>query len=306
VLLPYNNPMTPPPFVRQDDQPLYPKILYNRPVTRSGAGRLLVAGGHSGEFSLPTTIHQLATAAGVGECRVVLPDVLAKFLGGAPGTFFVPASPSGSLGTEALGRILELSEDADAVALGASLSNNSNTAILVEKLVTGLGRPIVAFDDALTATQHNPATLTDNPQALIIATMAEAFKLCGRLGVSIHIRENGGLINKLEIIRDLKAAGRCSYVIYGTEIIVAADSPSDPASPELIVTPINYRLSLVPAVFYAVLSTFWLQNPTDRRAGLATGAYVIREASTHLGSTDRPAVGDLARALDRALRRDDF
>src|SRR4051812_16862820 len=127
--------MTTPQFTRQEDEPLFPNILYNRPVTRHAAGRLLVAGGHSGEISLPTIIHQLGIAAGLGECHVVLPDNLAKFLGGAPGTFFAASNPSGSLAPEALGRILELSEEADAVALGASLSNNSTTAMLVENLV---------------------------------------------------------------------------------------------------------------------------------------------------------------------------
>jgi NAD(P)H-hydrate repair Nnr-like enzyme with NAD(P)H-hydrate dehydratase domain len=288
-----------PPFVRQDDQPLYPKILYNRPVTRAGAGRLLVVGGHSGEFSLPTAIHQLSLAAGVGECRVILPDTLAKLLGGAPGTVFGPSNPSGSLGTEALGRILGLSEEADAVLVGASLSNNSSTAILVEHLIAKLERPFVVVDDGLTAMHHNLAAVTGNPEVLVVLTMAEVFKLCGSLHIPIHIRDGAGLINKLEIIQNLAAASRCSYAVYGSEIVIAAGG-------ELIVTPINYRLALVPALFYSVLSTFWLQNPTDRRAGLATGAYVIRAASGHLGATDRPAVGDLAAALDRARRQDDF
>src|SRR3954469_20037555 len=100
-------------FTRQDADPLYPKVLYNRPITRSGGGRLLIVGGHSGEFSLPTAIHQFAVAAGVGEAVAVLPDNLAKFLGGAPGTAFAASSTSGSLGREALGRILELSEESD-------------------------------------------------------------------------------------------------------------------------------------------------------------------------------------------------
>jgi hypothetical protein len=211
------SPSQTPQFIRQEDEPLYPTILYNRPVTRNAAGRMLVVGGHSGEFSVPTAVHQLATAAGIGECRVVLPDNLAK----------------------------------------------------------------------------------DNPDALIVLTMAEVFKLCGQLQVPIQIRQGAGLINKLEIIQDLKAASRCQYAVYGTEIIVAADT-------EMVVTPINYRLSMVPTIFYAVLGTFWIQNPTNRRAGLVAGSYVIRQASEHLGATDRPSTGELARTLDQVLRRDEF
>lgn len=289
--------MTPqtPDFTRQTDAPLYPKVLYNRPITRSGGGRLLIVGGHSGEFSLPTAVHQFAMAAGVGEATAVLPDNLAKFLGGAPGTAFAASSSSGSLGREALGRILELSEEADAVAVGASLSNNSNTAMLMERLIGELARPVIVFDEGLVALKHHIPAVTDNPQALIIATMAEVFKLCSGLNVSINIRPGGGLLNKLEIIRDLAAASRCAYAVFGTEIVVAAGG-------ELIVTPCNYRLALTPALFYGTLSTFWLQNLAQPAAGLATGAYLAAQAGADLGDTDRPSASGLAAALSRVLK----
>lgn len=289
----------PPQFVKQENEPLFPNVLFNRPVTRMAAGRLLLPGGHSGEFSLPAAIQQLALAAGVGECRVLLPDVLAKFLGGSPGTFFAPSSSSGSLAREAIGRILELAEEADAVALGASLSSNSNTTILLDKLVGEIDRPLILFDEALPALGAGITKVTDNPNALIILTMAEAFKICGHLQIPIHIRRDAGLLNKLEIIQDLKAASSCSYAIFGTEIIVATDT-------ELIVTPTNYRLSLVPALFYATLGTFWLQNRTNRRAGLATGAYLIHQVGQSIAATDRPSVAELTAALDKQLRKEQF
>jgi hypothetical protein len=75
------------------------------------------------------------------------------------------------------------------------------------------------------------------------------------------------------------------------------------AGDELIVTPVNYRLSLVPAAYYAVLGTAWLQNPSRRREGLATGAYILREASASLGETDRPSIAQLATAIGQVLDR---
>jgi NAD(P)H-hydrate repair Nnr-like enzyme with NAD(P)H-hydrate dehydratase domain len=287
-----------PEFAHQTDEPLYPKVLYNRPLTRSGGGRLLLAGGHSGEFSLPIAIHQFAMAAGAGEMIGALPDVLAKFLGGAPGTAFVASSSSGSLGREALGRLLELSEDADAVMLGASLSNNSNTAMLIERFVSEVERPIIIFDEALTALRPQSELITNNPHALVIATMAEVFKLAGALGVAINIRPGGGLINKLEIIQAVAAASRCAYVVYGTEAIVAAQY-------QLSVTPINYRLALTPALFYGVLSTFWVQNQAKPYAGLTTAAYLIRQAGRSLSDTDRPTATALAASLAAIMRAAD-
>jgi NAD(P)H-hydrate repair Nnr-like enzyme with NAD(P)H-hydrate dehydratase domain len=288
----------PPQFIRQSGEPLFPKVLYNRPITRMGGGRLLIVGGHTGEFSLPTAIHQFAMAAGIGEATAVLPDNLAKLLGGAPGVAFAASSTSGSLGREALGRILELSEEADAVVIGASLSNNSNTAMLTERLVQEIERPLIIIDEALAALRQNITAVTDNPKALVILTMAEVFKLCGALGIPINIRPHAGLINKLEIIQDLAAASACAYAVYGSEIIVAAGA-------ELIVTPINYRLSLTPALFYGTLSTFWLQNSQNPTAGLTTGAYLIAEAGASIGDTDRPSAGGLAQALAAILKKSD-
>lgn len=281
-------------FVRQDNQPLYPHILYNRPVTRSGAGRLLVPGGHSGELSLPAALQQLSLAAGVGECIVALPDVLAKFIGGAPHTTFVASSPSGSLGSEALGRLLQLGEDADAIALGASLSNNSHTAILIERLILELEQPVIVFADALVALQHHVTRFTERPDTLVILTMPEVFKLCGALGIHIQIRRDGGLLNKLEIVGNLAAVSQCHYAVYGSEIIVAAGD-------ELVVTPTNYRLGLMPAAYWAVLSTFWMQNFARRREGLATGSYILREISREAGTAGRTSTADLAASIGRLL-----
>jgi NAD(P)H-hydrate repair Nnr-like enzyme with NAD(P)H-hydrate dehydratase domain len=290
----------PPQFIRQTDTPAFPETLYNRPITRMGGGRLLIVGGHASEFSLPTTVHQFAVAAGIGQATAILPDTLAKILGGAPGTTFAPSTTSGSLAKEALGRILELSEEADAVAIGASLSNNSNTAMLAERLVQEIQRPLIIFDDGLIALRQNITSVTDNPQALVILTIAEVFKLCSALSIGINIRPHAGLINKLEIIQDLAAASACSYAVYGTEIIIAAGA-------DLIVTPTNYHLSLTPAIFYGTLATFWLQNSRNPTAGLATGAYLIARTGAIFGDTDRPSANLLAKSLAQILKvTDDY
>jgi NAD(P)H-hydrate repair Nnr-like enzyme with NAD(P)H-hydrate dehydratase domain len=283
-----------PKFTRQGDEPLYPNVLYNRPVTRAAGGRLLIIGGHTGDFVQPTNLYQLAVAAGAGECQVALPDVLAKFLDGAPGATYVPTGPSGALGIDALGRLLQLSENADAVALGASLSNSSQTTILLERLLDELQRPVIAFGEALSLLQHRVRLLTDRPDCLLILTMPEVFKLAGQLEVAIHIRPGGGLINKLEIVRDLAAACQCQLAVYGSEIIIAAGE-------ELVVTPINHRLSLLPAAFWAVLGVFWMHNASRRREGLITGAWVLSQIGQMFGPESTPTPTATATAIATVL-----
>jgi NAD(P)H-hydrate repair Nnr-like enzyme with NAD(P)H-hydrate dehydratase domain len=273
-----------PAFIRQNETPLYPKILWNRPVSRRGAGRLLIPGGHTGEFSLPSSLFQAAEASGIGECTVAFPDALIKFLSGASGATFVPSSTSGSLGQEASGLLLHLAEDFDAMLLGASMSNHSQTTILLETLVRESPVPLILIDDAIALLEHQADLLVGNENHLLLLTMPQVFKLAGRLGVPIHIKPNGGLINKLEIVRDISAASKCSYVIWGSELIVAVPDR------ELIVTPMNHRLSLLPAVIYGALSAFWIQNSGDRRAGLATASYLLKEVGQSLPEQSRPTL----------------
>ena len=48
---------------------------------RQRAGRLLLIGGHKGEFSLLQAIYQTTEAAGIGECVAVMPDSLRRTVG---------------------------------------------------------------------------------------------------------------------------------------------------------------------------------------------------------------------------------
>lgn len=290
--------MSEPSYTIQTDEPLFASVLYNRPVSRHGAGRLLIVGGHSNQFSLPTAMYEVAQATGLGECQVALPDNLARLLGGAPGTFFLPTNPSGSISMQAMGKITELAESTDAVAIGASLSNNSDTAMLVEHLALKLPTALIFFADALTLLQTNISAVTDNSNALVIATMPEVFKICGLLGIPIQIRPHAGLTNKLEIIHNLRAAINCELAVYGTEIVVASNL-------DFTVTPINYRLSLQPALIYTVLATLWIQNPRDRRAGLTTAAYLLRKVASQLSNDHRLTTRQAAEAIGQALRTTD-
>lgn len=288
--------MTSLPYEHQTTAPLYPKVIWNRPVARHGAGRLLVIGGHSKDFSLPTAIYGLVQASGIGECAVALPNSLSKLLAGTPATTFVASTQAGSIGRDALGRLLELAEDADAIAIGAGLSNNSETAGLTEKLLSLVEQPVIVFADTLIALQFNIRLVTDRPNTLIILTMPELFKVAGQLSIPISIRPNGGLINKLEIIKSVKEAMTADLVVYGSDTIVAT-------ADKLSVTPANPVLSRLPAAYYAVLSVFWLQNRSKPYEGLTTAAWILHQAGRDLQQQQVPTVGSVGQAIAAALEQ---
>ncbi len=257
-------------FLKQTDQPLYPKALWNRPISRSGAGRLLVLGGHSQEFSVPQAVFQAAQAAGIGECRVILPDSLIKVVGQlADLATFVPSSPGGSFGRGALGPILELARDYDGLIIAGSMSKNSETAILLEGILERLDQPLILGEEIWPMLKHRPEVILSHPKRLIIGTTGGLFRLAGQLKVPVRLRPEAGLLNLIDLIEGLAERGSADWLMISSDLIVNAEGKT-------LVTPglASFDSSLV----LGVAATFWLQNLAKPLEGLATASYILRQS----------------------------
>lgn len=288
-------------YLKQTDQPLFPKILWNRPLRSSGAGRLLLPGGHPGHFSVIQAVYQIAKAAGIGQCTLALPDSLRALLAEIPDSRFLPSTPAGSLGNGALGELLRMAGDSDALALGADLSNSSETSILAEALVTRSAEArVVAFGDAFTSMKHNLKALIDRPNTLIVATMPQIFVLSEAAGVPIRIK-SGDVTNKIEIMQELAQASKADYALVSRELIVAAEGKIS------LTTSVSAMDFFLPAAI-GLTSVFWIQNPSKPFEALTAGAYALRQARETVAQSDNEVllVGGLVKAIDNTLRQDDF
>lgn len=239
---------------------------------RQRAGRLLLVGGHKGEFSLLQAIYQATEAAGIGECVAVMPDSLRKMVGEAGFGRFVPASASGSIGKAALGELLHLGSDTDALIIGANLTNNAETAVVIESLITKLEQPVVVTEEAINILQFHPEMITSNPKALVVTTMPGLFALAGYHHMPIAIAPNRGVVGKIEILQQLAAISRCSFVVFDSEILVQVGKDTS-------LTSLSQPLSSLPGMVIGTAATFWIQHQTKAFAGLTSGAYVLAEAA---------------------------
>ena len=111
------------------DKPLYPDLLWSRPEQAAQAGKLLVIGGNAFGFSAPAEAFQAALDAGVGTCRVILPDRLQKTVGRIlEAGEYAPSTPSGSFAKKSLATLIDYSQWADATLLAGDFGRNSETA----------------------------------------------------------------------------------------------------------------------------------------------------------------------------------
>ncbi len=282
-----------PKFTKQAGKPLFPEIFWNRPTMRRRAGRLLVVGGQRHEFSLVQAIYQMAEAAGVGECQVCLPDSLQRMMG-AETSFarFVPASASGSLGKAALGEIIALAGDFDGLVVGANLTNNAETAVMIEALVRQLEIPLIITEEVIEILRFQPALITGNPHALVVTTMNGLFALANHHHLPIAIKPGAGVVGKITILQQLAAISRCSYLVYDHEALVTAGG-------ETSLTPLQRDLSPWPATAIGLGGVLWLQNQAKPLAALTTAAFLLAEVTRE----EPKGYSAIAQQIQTALRQ---
>lgn len=277
-------------YTLQTEKPLFPDLLWSRPTLRSRGRRLLIVGGHKHEFSLVQDIYQVAEAAGIGEAQAALPDTLQRLVGGGEFGHFLPATIAGSLGKAALGELLHTAKDYDGVIIGANLTNNSETGIMIESLISQSEQPVVITEETINTLKFQPELITGNPKALVITTMNGLFALANHHHMPLAIRSNSGLMGKLEIIHQLVSISECSYLVFDNEVIVAAEG-------EMSVTQLPIGLTDQPGVMIGLASTFWLQQRSRPFEALTIAAFV----ASCLSEDDLSTSANTAKAIRKTL-----
>jgi hypothetical protein len=161
-----------------DEAPLYPDILWSRPETKHGAGRLLIVGGNSFGFAAPGTAYSAAVQAGIGTARVLLPEALRPVVGShLLEADFAPDNPSGSFAKQALEPLLSHAHWAEAVLLAGDLGRNSETAVTLEQFTKKYNGLLAVTKDATDYFLKTPQDVLDRPDTLLVVSIEQLQKL---------------------------------------------------------------------------------------------------------------------------------
>lgn len=159
------------------EKPLFPDVEWSKPEQKARAGKLAIIGGNKLGFAAVAENYNQALKTGVGECRVVLPDVLKKAIPpGLTDAIFVPSNPSGGMSKDGLPQLLAAADWADSLLLIGDSGGNSETAVLYEKLLeTNL--PITITRDAVDLLRAQASVLVQRQQTLLVLSFAQVQKL---------------------------------------------------------------------------------------------------------------------------------
>jgi hypothetical protein len=160
------------------DKPLFPDIEWSKPEQRSLKGRLGIIGGNKLGFAGVAESYSTALSTGVGEARVLLPDVLRKTIPTSiTDAIFGATNPSGSLAKDARIEMLALGQWASGILLAGDAGRNSETAILYEDFLTDYSGPLIITRDAVDLIKNSPQALAERPNTLLVVSFAQLQKL---------------------------------------------------------------------------------------------------------------------------------
>ena len=249
--------------------PLYPNIEWSKPENKAHAGKLGIIGGNKLGFAGVAEAYTIAKTAGVGEIRVLLPDVLRKTIPSSiTDAHFGPTNPSGSLNKDAAPEMATIANWASGVLLIGDAGRSSETAILYEQFVDSYDGQLIITRDAIDLLKNSAQALVDRPDTLIVASFAQLQKLFQSVYYPKVLTFSMQLTNLIEALHKFTISYPVSIaVLHKDHFIIASGGEvvtSEWANPMAI-----WRGSVA-----ARAAVYWLWNPGKPLEATATSIIV--------------------------------
>ena len=252
---------------RQSEKPLYPGIEWSKPEQRSLAGKLAIVGGSGHSFALPVQAHTQALRAGIGECRVILPDVLKKIIDGqGVDCLFVPSTKTGGMSKEALNDLKNYAIWANSLLLIGDSGRNSETAIMYEQLL-GVATPMTITRDAVDLLRDQASQWLHRPDTTIVVTFAQLQKIFQAVHYPKILLFSMQLAQLVETLHKFTISYPVHIVtMHQDALIVASDG-------EVSTTPNNDNLAIWRGTIATYASVYTTHSPQKVFEALTAAVY---------------------------------
>lgn len=256
-------------WFKQNNDPIFPELIWSRPENKNQAGKLLIVGGNSHGFAAPAEAYALAIKAGIGSCRVILPDhirpQITKILGPLLEMDFAPSTPSGSFAANSLAEIIDLSNWSDAVLIAGDLGRNSETAIVLEKFVTKTDKITVITKDGGDHFTSNPKSILQKENICLVLSLAQLQKLFVSSKYHIAIKFSMDSLHLVEALRKFTTEHKITLVTKHLNIIYVARNGKVSTTSTNSNLEEHWRISVATKA-----AVWWLQNPSKAFEAITT------------------------------------
>jgi NAD(P)H-hydrate repair Nnr-like enzyme with NAD(P)H-hydrate dehydratase domain len=247
------------------ETPLFPDIEWNKPEQRSKAGKLAIIGGNKLGFAGVAEAYSVATEAGVGQVRVLLPDALKKTIPSAiTDAVFAPTNPSGSLTKEAVAEMNAAGEWAESVLLVGDAGRSGETAIAYEQFIQRYEGPLVITRDAIDLVKNNAQAMVERPKTLLVASFAQLQKLFQSVYYPKVLTFSMQLSNLVEAVHKFTITYPVTLTVLHKDHLVIAHGG------QVVTLPWENPMAIWRGSTAARATVYWLWNPGKPLEAVAT------------------------------------
>jgi len=245
--------------------PLFPDVEWSKPEQRGQAGKLGIIGGNQLGFAGVAEAYGVATEAGVGQVRVLLPDVLRKTIPAAiTDAVFGPTNQSGSLTKEAVAEMNAVGEWANSILLIGDAGRSSETAIAYEQFIQHYQGQLVLTRDAIDLIKNSSQALVDRPDTLLVASFAQLQKLFQYVYYPKVLTFSMQLTNFVEAVHKFTITYPVSLAVLHKDHLVIAHAG------EVVTVPWDNPMAIWRGSVAARAAAYWLWSPKKPLEAVAT------------------------------------
>lgn len=239
------------------NKPLYPDVEWNKPQQRSQSGRLGIIGGNKLGFAGLAESYGVATATGVGDVRVLLPDVLRKTI---PPTMtdvlFGATNPSGGLASAAQVEMNAIGDWATGVMMIGDAGRNSETAILYENFLKDYSGSLTLTRDAIDLIKNSSTTIVERPNTLLVMSFAQLQKLFQNVYYPKVLTFTMQLAQLVEAIHKFTITYPIGIMVLHKDYLLVAEKG------QVTTTPWENPMAIWRGSVATKAASYWLWSPT--------------------------------------------
>ena len=245
--------------------PLFPDLEWSKPETRSQSGKLGIIGGNKLGFAGVAESYSVAVKSGVGQVRVLLPDVLKKTMPVTiPDAVYAPTNISGSLTKEAIAEMMSVGAWANEVLLVGDAGRSSETAIAYEQFLQNYPGKLVITRDAIDLVKNSSQQLVERPNTLLIASFAQLQKIFQAVYYPKVVTFSMQLIQLVEALHKFTITYPVSIAVLHKDYLVIAHDG------EIVTTEWGNPMAIWRGDVASKAAAYWLWNPSKVLEAVAT------------------------------------
>jgi hypothetical protein len=239
-----------------NETPLFPDLEWSKPEQRAKAGRLGIVGGNKLGFAGVAEAYSVALSTGVGEIRVLLPDILRKSIPPSiTDAVFGASNPSGGLARDAENELHAIGAWAQGILLVGDAGRNSETAIIYEHFLSDYSGQLTLTRDAVDLIKNSSQPLVERPNTLLVVSFAQLQKLLRSVYYPKMLTFSMQLTSLVEVLHKFTITYPTTImVLHKDYLIVASDG-------EVTSTHWENAMAIWRGSVAAKAAGYWLWNP---------------------------------------------